>query len=106
MKERTKKLISSAFRGKLLLGLGIDKYLPQILFSFVMAMGFIWVNIEMENTIHVKERNKMAIEDLKSIYTKLKCDLTSLNSVCKVEEMLDMQNSDVKLPEKQAEWIR
>lgn len=101
-RERAKKILYSALQGKLLLGLGIDKYLGQILFFFLMAIIFIWLNLKIEGTIHRKEENKIVLENLRSIHTEKTCELTALNSVCRVEEMLKVMGSDVQIPRKQA----
>lgn len=101
-RERAKKFAYSALQGKLLLGLGIDKYLGQILFFFLMATIFIWLNLKIEGTIHRKEENKTVLESLRSIHTEKTCELTALNSVCKVEEMLKAMGSEVQIPKKQA----
>lgn len=89
-------------QGKLLLRFGADKYLGQIIFFFAMAATFIGVNLGMEKTLHQMEENKLVLENLKSIYVQYKCEITSLNSVCKVEEMLKEKGSEVIIPEKRA----
>lgn len=97
--------IKSAFQGKLLLRLGAEKYLPQILFAFIMATAYIGLNIRIDNTILKNEEQKKTIQNLTSIYTDLKCKLTSLNSVCAVEEMLREDKSNLAIPVKQAKRI-
>lgn len=86
----------------MLLRLGADKYLPQIVFFFAMATVFIALNIGIESSLHQREENKKKIDNLRSIQTELSCKLTSLNSVCKVEEMLSGMGSNLAIPQKQA----
>ena len=102
IKDKTKKILSSALQGKLLLRLGADKYLPQIVFFFTMATVFIALSIGIESTLHQREENKKKIENLRSIHTELSCKLTSLDSVCKVEDMLSQMGSSLDIPQKQA----
>lgn len=102
MSDKAKKMAISAYRGKLLLALGLDKYLMQIVFFFVMAITFIGIGIGIDATMARKEKNKVVLENLRSIHTELSCTLTSLNSVCKVEDMLGQMGSDLKIPTKQA----
>ena len=106
MKGRFGKFISSALRGRLLLRLGAEKYLPQIIFFFFMSAVFIGVNLGMEGTLHRMEENKKVLENLKSMHTELTCRLTSLNNVCRIEDMLKEKGSEVRMPVRQAEKIR
>lgn len=85
-----------------MLRLGVDKYLPQILFFFFMALCFIWLNLEIEETVHHREENKKILESLQSVHTEMTCKLTTLNSVCLVEDMLQEMGSKVCIPQKQA----
>lgn len=98
--------LKPVFQGKLLLRLGADRYLPQIVFFFAMATLAIAVNLGIESTLHRKEENKKAIENLKSVHTELTCRLTSLNSVCKVEDMLQDRGSLVQIPQNKAKRIK
>lgn len=106
MSEKWKEVTGAALQGKLLLRLKADKYLPQIIFFFIMSTAFIWINLNMESTIHRKEENKQVLENLKSVHTELTCQLTGLDSICKVEDMLQEKGSRVKIPVQQAKWIR
>lgn len=98
--------LKPVFRGKLLLRLGADRYLPQIVFFFAMATLTIAINLGIEGTIHRKEENKKVIENLKSVHTELTCRLTGLNSVCKVEDMLQDRGSVVQIPKMKAKRIK
>ena len=98
--------LKPVFQGKLLLRLGADRYLPQIIFFFAMATATIGINLGIESTIHRKEQNKKVIENLKSVHTELTCRLTSLNSVCKVEDMLQKKGSSLQIPQNKAKRIK
>lgn len=106
MKGRIGRFFISAVQGKLLLRLGAEKYLRQIIFFFVMATLFIGANLGIESTLHRMEENKKILENLKSVHTELTCRLTSLNSVCRIEDMLAGEGSQVKIPVKQAEILK
>jgi len=101
-KIRIKKFLAAAVQGKLVLRLGLEKYLLQILFFFLIALLYISINLGMEGTIHRKEQNKEVLKSLRSVHTELTCQITGLNSVCKVENMLKQMDSEVKMPVKQA----
>ena len=105
MNENLAKWKDAALKGKLLLRLGADRLLPEIFAFFVAASLFIGFNLIIESTVHRKEENKKILENLKSIHTELKCSLTSLDSVCKVEDMLEGMGSKVKIPAKKADII-
>lgn len=106
MKGRIGKIFISAMQGKLLLRLGAEKYLRHIIFFFIMATLFIAANLGIESTLHHKEENKKILENLKSVHTELTCRLTGLNSVCRIEDMLQKEGSEVKIPVKQAEILK
>lgn len=100
-----KAFFKSILNGKWLLHLGVDRYLPQIVFAFIMATAYIGLNIVIDNSIMRVEKQKKVIKDLTSIHTDLKCKLTSLNSVCALETMLQENHSDLAIPQKQATKI-
>ncbi len=104
--EKWKKIGKSAINGKLLLALEFDKYLDRIVYIFFCALLFIWVNLQIDKTLHQKEENRKIIENLQSMHTDITCRLTALNSVCEVEKMLKDMGSDVQLPHKKAQRIR
>lgn len=97
-----KYYLKSMLKGRLLLSLGADRYLPQILYFFAMALLFIWINIGIENTLHHREQNKKILENMRSVHTEMTCRLTGLNSVCKVEDMLESMGSSLGIPDKKA----
>lgn len=100
-----KAFFKSLLNGKLLVLLRVDRYLPQIVFAFIMVTAYIGLNIWIDNSIAQVEKQKKTIKDLSSIHTDLKCRLTSLNSVCAVEEMLQQRHSELAIPTKQAQTI-
>lgn len=98
-----KNIGKSALDGKLLLYVGFDRYIDRIVYLFLCAIFFIWFNIQIDITLHKKEENRIAIENLKSRHTDTVCALTALNSVCEVEDMLKAMGSKVQIPQRQAE---
>lgn len=106
MNEKWLNIGKSLLRGRLLLALGFDKYLGQIIYVFLCAIVFIWFNLRIDMTLHHKEENRTALENLKSIHTDTTCKLTALDSVCEVEQMLQEMGSNVQIPKQQAKKIR
>lgn len=106
MNNKWKTIIKGAMEGKLLLMLRFDRYLDRIIYFFICALIFIWINLEIDKTLHQKEQNRRTIENLKSIHTDTTCKLTALNSVCEVEKMLKEMGSKVQIPTKQAKVIK
>ena len=106
MKAKITKAVRLTLQGKLLMGLGVDRYLPQIIFFFICSLLTIWVTSGIESTLHACEQNKVALENLQNIHTRTKCRLTALDSVCKMEEMLEEKGSKVDLPHKKAVTIK
>lgn len=92
--------------GKFLLALHFDEYLDRIAYVFACALLFIWINLQIDKTLHRKEENSRLIENLQSIHTDTTCRLTALNSVCEVEKMLQEMNSNVQVPRKKAQRIK
>lgn len=106
MTEKMTNLGKSILSGRYLLALGVDRFLDRIVFFFVCAIGFIWINIQIDRTLHIKEENRIALENLQSMHTYTTCKLTSLNSVCEVEKMLQDMGSKLQLPQKRATRIK
>lgn len=89
-----------------MLALGLDKYLPQIIFTFFMILCFIGANLGFDSTMARMKDNKKVLENLQSLYTDTICTLTSLNSVDKTQSGLKRMGSTVDLPVKQAVIIK
>jgi len=104
-KIHIRQFLASAVQGKLVLRLGLEKYLLQIVFFFITSLVYISINLGIEGTMHQKEKNKEMLKSLRSVHTELTCEITGLNSICKVEKMLGDMKSEVKMPVKQAEVI-
>lgn len=102
MNTKTKELVRTTLRGRLMLALGWDKMLPQIIFTFFMMLCFIGANLGFDSTMARLEKNKKVLENLHSLYTDTICTLTSLNSVDKTQKNLGKMNSNVDIPTKQA----
>lgn len=103
--SKTTSLLKSALRGRLMLRLRVERFLFLILFAFAMMTLYIGMNIAIDSTLNAREKNRKVLENLQSIHTEMKCHLTSLDSVCQVEEMLENMGSELKIPEKQASKV-
>jgi len=97
---------SAVLRGRLLLRLKVDKYLPQIIFFFLCAVGYIAISLGIENVLHQREENVKTLNKLNSIHVETSCELTSLYSVCQVEDLLSEMGSDLKLPADKATTLK
>lgn len=106
MYEKAKGFFKTVFTGKFLLALRFDKYLDRIVYMFGCALIFIWINLQIDKTMHVKKENSVKIENLRSMHTNTTCTLTALNSVCEVERLLKKMGSNVEIPQKKAERIK
>ncbi len=106
MDEKTKGYLNAAKNGKLLLALEVDKYLDRIVYVFICALAFIWINLQIDKTLHRKEENRRKIENLQAMHTDVTCRLTALNSVCEVEKMLEEKGSKIQIPQKKAQYIK
>lgn len=105
MKERLKKLGESILQGKLLMRLKADKYLPQIVYFFLCATLYIGICLNIESVLHEREKNEQTLTRLHSLYVEESCRLTSLYSVCQVEDMLREMGSPLRIPSDKAEVI-
>ena len=106
MKNKITEYLKIILNGKVLLLIGADKVLGHIIFTFAMAIVFIWLNIQIESTVHRKEENKAKLENIRSLYTEKECELTSLNSICKVQVMLRDMGSKVAIPTDKAKRVK
>lgn len=89
---------SAMLRGRLLLRLKVDKYLPQIIFFFVCAVIYIGASLGIESVLHEREENVKILDKLSSIHVETSCRLTSLYSVCQVEDILISMGSELRIP--------
>lgn len=97
---------SAMLRGRLLLRLKVDKYLPQIIFFFMCAVAYIGLSIGIESVLHEREENVKILNKLSSIHVEMSCKLTSLYSVCQVEDMLIKMGSDLRIPKDKATELK
>lgn len=104
-REKWRMLLKAALKGNLLLVLGFDRYLDRIVYLFVCALVFIWINLGIDKTLHRKQTNQGIIENLQSMHVDITCKLTSLNSICTVDNMLEDFGSEVRIPTKKAKRI-
>ena len=99
---KLKKLITSLMHGKLLLALGVERFLPEIVFAFVMILVAIGVNIKIDSTLKQAQENKLVLMNLQSVHTATQCRLTGLDCASRVEDMLQDMGSNVAIPRKRA----
>jgi len=96
----------AVLKGKLLLRLRVDRYLPQIIFFFLCAATYIGLSIGIESVLHEREENTKILDKLNSIHIETSCKLTSLYSVCQVEDLLTEMGSELRIPTDKATILK
>ena len=94
--------IKAIGHGDILLRLRVDKFLPCILYIFLLSMISIFMSYKVEQTMLIREKNKTKIEDLKIFKAQKTCEIVSLDRISTVETMLEDLGSNLRQPEKPA----
>lgn len=92
--------------GDILLRMRVDKWLPHILFLFILSMVSIFMSYKVEQTMLKRERNKEIIEALEIYKAQKTCEIVSLDRISTVETMLEELNSEIKQPVKPADILK
>lgn len=98
--------IKAIGHGDILLRLRVDKFLPCILYIFLLSMISIFMSYKVEQTMLIREKNKTRIEALKIFKAQKTCEIVSLDRISTVEAMLEELGSDIKQPEKPADRLK
>ena len=98
--------IKAIGHGDILLRLRVDKFLPCILYIFLLSMISIFMSYTVEQTMLIREKNKTKIEALKIFKAQKTCEIVSLDRISTVEAMLEELGSDIKQPEKPADRLK
>ena len=98
--------IKAIGHGDILLRLRVDKFLPCILYIFLLSMISIFMSYKVEQTMLIREKNKTKIENLKIFKAQKTCEIVSLDRISTVESMLEELGSEIKQPEKPADRLK
>lgn len=96
------EILKAIGHGDILLRLRVDKFLPHILYAFVLSMISIFLSYRAEQTMVIREKNKETLETLKIYCAQKTSDIVSLNRSSTVETMLEELGSDLRQPERPA----
>ena len=102
----TKGIISAVFQGKLLMKLKIDKYLPQLIYTFFLCFLAILFSLAVDNTQGKVEKNRAELKELRIENTEKEYELIMLNRRSTVERLLETKGSGLKEPEKPSEKLK
>lgn len=100
------EIIKSIAKGDIILRLRMDKALPFILYTFILAWLNILLNLGAEKTMLTAEKNKRDLETLKIYHTQKTIDLVELDRISSVDTELKKLGSEVSIPQKPAEIIK
>ena len=90
----------SILQGKFLLRLKVDKYVPQIIYVFILMGVAIWASLKTDDCMNRVERNKKEIKDLEIVYTMKQYELECLNDRRIISRTLEELGSEVKESDK------
>lgn len=99
-------ILGSILHGKLLLRMKVDRYFPQVLYTALMLLVVIFVNLAVDNTLARMEDNKQTLKELEILHTQKSYELIMLNRRSNVSALLREKGSDVGEPMKPATIIR
>ncbi len=95
-------IFKAAIQGKLLMRLKVDKYFPQILYTFFLCLIFILFNMIVENAQAKIESNRLTIKELSIECTQKEYELVGFDRRSTVSRMLKEKGSKVAEPQKPA----
>lgn len=92
-------------QGKFLLRLGVDDYLPHIMYTLFLLWATIFIGMKAETAMVKVEKNKESVNGLRIERVQAQVEMNSLLNVVKVEEMLAQRGSQLKYPKENAKRI-
>ena len=105
-KVTVKTVFKSILSGDILLLLRVDRFLPVILFLFLLGLINIFLNYKIEQTMVKVERNKVILEEYKIYHAQKTYEFVKLGRMSTVQKMLEEGDSEVTAPVKPAEIIK
>lgn len=104
--EKLLKFIISVCKGDFILRWGVHRKMPHILTLLAFSIASMFLSYFVDQSKNKYEQNKKVVEILKIQKTQILNELSSLNRITKVEDMLEQMDSDVKAPKKPATIIK
>lgn len=89
-------------KGEFILRLKAEKYILQILYTFVLIAGVIWISILIDNTLLKVEKNSKTINELEIAYSERCYEKAASERRSNVAARLSRMGSKVGEPEKSA----
>jgi len=94
------------FRGEFLMRMRIDKYFPQIAYTFLLSLLAILFNLMVDKTLVKVEDNKRTLQELEIQHTQKTYELVQMTRRSNVSRLLKESGSAVSEPTTPAKVIR
>ena len=101
-----KNAFLTILKGRLLITLKIERYSVHIIYTFFLFWVSIYLGMKIEKTMTRVEENRRRLEDIEIFRAHKQVELTRLQRMSTVQEMLEAKGSSVGIPEKPAERIK
>ncbi|MGN0199119.1 MAG: FtsL-like putative cell division protein, partial [Candidatus Cryptobacteroides sp.] len=101
-----KNAFLTILKGRLLITLKIERYFVHIIYTFFLFWVSIYLGMKIEKTMTRVEENRRRLEDIEIFRAHKQVELTRLQRMSTVQEMLEAKGSSVGIPEKPAERIK
>ena len=101
-----KNPLRAILRGELLLRLNVNKYFPQIAYTFLLFALSILFSLMVDSTLGKVEQNKLTLQELERLNSQKTFELITLNRRSTVSTLLQEQGSDVAEPVRPAKKIK
>ena len=97
-----KNSLLAILRGELILRLNVNKYFPQIAYTFLLFALSILFSLMVDSTLGKVEQNKLTLQELERLNSQKTFELIPLNRRSTVSTLLQEQGSEVAEPIKPA----
>ena len=92
--------VVAIIQGKFILRLKLDKYFPQIAWTFFLFILLILLNLAVDSTLARVEANQKTLSSLEVLRNQKRYELVKLERRSTVKELLEKSGSQVTEPEK------
>lgn len=100
------EIFKAILKGEFLTRLHFDKYFMHIIYTFVLAWLSIVISMQIEETMVKVEENKAVLNELKIYHAQKKVELSSIDRISTLEQLLRENGSEMTLPERPASIIK
>jgi hypothetical protein len=97
--------IKAVYDGELLMRIHAHKYFLHIIYTFLLFWIAIWLGMKVDKSLVRVEDNKETLSDLKIYHAQKTVQIERLNSISKIEDLLQEQGSIIGIPENPATTI-